>query len=238
MWLFDRMDAARPEPRWTLRKVALAGALSTLPVAILQLTIGYEQTGTYASAAWDGFVVAGLTEEVAKFLCVYLFVWRRPEFDERMDGITYATRAGLGFAMIENVLYLHGAAGTGEFAIMWIGRALLAVPGHAIWAGFVGYFAARRRFDNRGPGLLGGLIIAIALHGIYDFALFAGPALQADLGDGAVVIVLGIPIAVIALGAITLRKLARRALAADQLEAASQAQARELSASSATPKGA
>jgi len=215
MWIFDRMDRKRPEPRWSLRKVALAGALSTIPVIIVQLTLGFSQDGTYASAAWNGFVVAGFTEEAAKFVCVLILVWDRPEFDERMDGITYGVRAGLGFALIENILYLHSALESGQFIVVWVGRALLAVPGHAIWAGFLGYFAARKRFDGRGPGMIGGFVLAVFLHGLYDFALFSAPSLSADVGDSAIVLILGIPILVILGGAYWLRKLARRAVADD-----------------------
>ncbi|MHB8877371.1 MAG: hypothetical protein ACYC8T_27070, partial [Myxococcaceae bacterium] len=40
MWYVDRVDAKRPEPRWTLRKVAVAGGLSTIPCLIIQLVTG------------------------------------------------------------------------------------------------------------------------------------------------------------------------------------------------------
>ena len=220
MWIFDHMDRHRPEPRWTLRKVAFAGAVLTIPVIFIHLLHGFQMDGGYLDAAISGFIIAGLTEEVAKFLCVYFIVWHAPEFDERMDGITYGVRAGLGFAMVENVLYLHEALAKGQFIATFIGRALLAVPGHAIWAGLIGYFAARKRFDNRGPGIIGGLAFAIFLHGIYDFAIFARLALLEDIGESAVFVVFGVPIAVIVLGAVYIRHLAKRAIADDQRAAA------------------
>lgn len=217
MWVFDRMDRHRPEPRWTLRKIALAGALSTLPLIIIQVLIKTPIDGTYEAAFYNGFVVAAITEETAKFLCVYWFVWHKPEFDERLDGIVYAARAGLGFALVENVLYLRMVAGTDQFLFVWIARALLAVPGHAIWAGLMGYFAAVRRFDRVGPGLVGGLLIAIVLHGLYDAVLFSQPNLIADFGPAANLLVFGVPVLIIVAGGVWLRRLARRALEADQL---------------------
>jgi len=217
MWVFDRMDRHRPEPRWTLRKVALAGAVSTLPLIFVETAMATPLDGSYEAAAYNGFVVAALCEEVAKLLCVYWFVWFRPEFDERLDGIVYAARAGLGFALVENILYLNRFAGTDSFAFVWGARALLAVPGHAIWAGFMGYFAAVRRFDGVGPGILGGLLIAVALHGLYDMALFSQLSLLRDLGPSGNVVVFGVPIAIIAFGAVALRSLARRAREADNL---------------------
>ncbi len=222
MWIFDRLDAARPEPRRLLRMVAIAGGLSTIPIGVFQFTIGVEIDGTYPSAALNGFVLAGFIEEAAKLVCVYLVVWRHPHFDERVDGIVYAARAGLGFALVENILYLNSYAGSEGIAILWVGRALLAVPGHAIWAGLMGYFLARRRFDQRGPGALGALLIAALLHGSYDFSLFATPAFTADLGSIAYPIVFGFAIGNIVIGAWILRRLARRALRTDHLEAVSR----------------
>jgi len=230
MWYVDRLDAKRPEPRGTLRKVALAGAISVIPciAAELALTrigprvvaavlgaIDLPHQADYGGALYNGFVVAAAVEELAKLLCVYWFVWHKPEFDERMDGIVYATRAGLGFAMVENVLYLLGTEGHGEFLVVYAARALLAVPGHAIWAGFVGYYAARRRFDRAGPGLIGGYLIAVFLHGAYDAAVF----LRAPLIDDGYQIIanalLLVPVCIIIVGAIVLRRLATRALRAD-----------------------
>lgn len=215
MWVFDRMDRHRPEPRWTLRKVALAGALSVIPIAILQLIIKTPIDGSYEAGVYNGFVVAAMTEEAGKMLCVYWFVWHRPEFDERLDGIVYAARAGLGFAMVENVLYLANAPEGGEFWFMWFGRALLAVPGHAIWAGLMGYYVAIRRFDGVGMGFIGGYAVAVFLHGLYDAALFSGPSLVMDFGPAAQLAVLGVPILIIILGGLALRRRARLAHIAD-----------------------
>ena len=100
MWYFDRLDAKRPEPRWALRRVALAGAISFLPCVFLELLIDkIGPHGGVAGGLYKGFIVAAAVEELAKVLCMRWFVWNRPEFDERMDGITYGTRAGLGFAL-------------------------------------------------------------------------------------------------------------------------------------------
>jgi RsiW-degrading membrane proteinase PrsW (M82 family) len=223
MWYFDRLDRKRPEPRRTLRLVALAGALSVIPV----LVVGYlllqvsPAEHSYEGALYHSFVVAAAVEELAKVLCVYWFVWHRPEFDERLDGIVYATRAGLGFAMIENIAYLSLASSMGDFLLTFVLRALLAVPGHAIWAGIAGYYMAVRRFDGRGPGLLGGLAIAVLLHGAYDAAIFLQVPLHADGHQGVALALLSVPFAIIIGGGIFLRRLARRALHAD--DAAEQA---------------
>jgi len=198
---FDHQDAKRPEPRHTLRMVALAGALSALPViAIGELLkmlgpadlvlVAQGQSTSYGAALYMAFVVAAIPEEAVKLATVMLVVWRRPEFDERMDGITYGARAGLGFAAVENVAYLLLLPGSlSDYVTLFIGRAILAVPGHATWGAIGGYFAAVRRFDGKGPGLLGGFLIAVLLHGSYDAWLFSAPI---AIRDGLTFLALGV----------------------------------------------
>jgi RsiW-degrading membrane proteinase PrsW (M82 family) len=224
MAIIDAMDAKRPEPRSTLRRVAFAGAISAFPVILVGqlLKLASPEPG-YAAAMWMAFVIAAAPEEAAKLVSVYLMAWRRPEFDERMDGIVYGARAGLGFALVENVAYLLLVPQSfGEFLRLLIGRAVLAVPGHAIWGGVAGYFAARRRFDGRGPGLLGGFAIAVLMHGLYDAWMFGVPV---AIRDGHLwlastfldlpVVIYAVPAAMIVGGGLLLRSLAQRALDLD-----------------------
>jgi len=223
MWYFDKLDAARPEPRSSLRRVTLAGALSTLPIIVIELLLQKAAPAWSAPGAilWEAYIVAAATEELGKVLCVRLFIWNRPEFDERVDGIVYATRAGLGFALVENVLYLLAPRSIDQFVVMFVGRAILAVPMHAICAGMMGYYAARRRFDGVGPGLVGGYLIAVFLHGSYDAAVFGVPLASAV--RPALVIPLAVtPILIVILGGLTLRRMARAALAADNLAMSAQ----------------
>ena len=219
MYYVDRLDAARPEPRSQLRKIAILGGLATLPVIVVQLALdkglGIDER-TMSGAIFTSFVTAAFTEESAKALVVYLFIWKHPAFDERMDGIVYATRAGLGFALVENVGYLSSALTPEGFAGIFIARAVLAVPGHAIWAAFMGYYAAKKRFDGTGPGLLGGLAIAIACQGLYDAALFMCGALPKG-AEILVLLLLPIPVLVIAIGLARIKAHARSALALDAL---------------------
>ncbi len=216
MWYFDRLDRQRPEPPSTLRRVAIMGAVVVFPCALVELWIAKQgPQGGYAGALFTGFVVAASVEELAKVWCMWQFAWKRPEFDERMDGIVYATRAGLGFALLENVLYLMQQKTASSLEGLAIVRALLAVPGHAIYAGIMGYFAARRRFDKKGPGVLGGYLIAVALHGGYDAAIFAIPVAHGDHQDGLVMVLVCVPVAIVWFGGRWLRRLARQAVAAD-----------------------
>ena len=144
-----------------------------------------------------------------------------------MDGIVYATRAGLGFALVENVMYLLGSGSYLAFIGMFFARALLAVPMHAISAAVMGYFAGRKRFDGTGIGLFGGFILAVLIHGIYDAGIFSAMVAH-DMGHQSLVTLgYATPIVVVIIGAITVKKLATRAVAADDAAEAALATAEE-----------
>jgi RsiW-degrading membrane proteinase PrsW (M82 family) len=180
---------------------------------------------TYQGAVYHAFGVAAAVEEACKIAVVYWVVWRRPEFDERMDGIVYAARAGLGFALVENVLYLLGQHDLNGQLRLWILRALLAVPGHAMWTGIIGAYAARRRFDGSGLGLLGGYAMAVCFHGAYDLSVFVAQPLHLEGHDGLATAVFAVPVLLTILAFLVLRGLARTALRLDDADAARQAAA-------------
>lgn len=218
MLFVDIADRKRPEPRWALRRVAIAGGVSFFFAVVIELLIQrlYKDEGILG-ALFQAYVMAALTEETLKMLAVRFFVWNRPELDERTDGIVYGARAGLGFAIVENVGYLLGTKGPVAFLGMFILRSALAVPMHAMAGAIMGHFGALRRFDRRGPGMLGGLVIAILMHGTYDAALFLVGVFAKDKHYGLVLAMLPIPIAIVGFGALALRRMWKSALADDDV---------------------
>jgi len=224
MWLIDRLDAKRPEPASTRRLVTFVGMLSVVPALVIEIllanTVGESVPPplTYQGSSFHAYLVAAMTEEACKILVVYWVVWRRPEFDERMDGIVYASRAGLGFALVENVLYLLHQQSVGGEIQLWIMRAVLAVPGHAMWTGMIGAMAARRRFDGKGLGLVGGYLLAVAFHGTYDFCVYLQQPLHLEGHDTLALLTMPAIIALTAIAFFTLRTMARNALALDDLD--------------------
>ncbi len=218
MWYVDLLGARRQEQRRSLWLVGIAGAFAVLPVIVLGIalsSIGPDAASPYQHAAYHGFVVARGLEEAVKFLAVLWLVWSRPVFKDRVDGIIYAMRAGLGFALIENIFYLAGTESVHEFMGVYVARALLAVPAHAVWTGLIGYFAARRRFDGKGIGMLGGYLLAVACHGLYDVAIFWSPLLLADGSETAGWLLLAVPLLVLGGSVLLLRSLAGRAMVQD-----------------------
>jgi protease PrsW len=226
MWLVDRLDRKRPEPARTRRMVAFVGMLSVIPAifieSIVMGTLGEQVQPriTYQGASFHAFVIAAAIEEACKIGVVYWVVWKKPEFDERMDGIVYASRAGLGFALVENILYLLQQTTIEGQLQTWVLRAVLAVPGHAMWTGMIGAMAARRRFDNRGLGLVGGYLLAVAFHGAYDLCAFVQAPLAFEGHDGLGVLLMGGLVALTVIAFFVLRSQARMALRLDDADAA------------------
>jgi RsiW-degrading membrane proteinase PrsW (M82 family) len=226
MWLVDRMDRKRPEPVRTRRLVAFFGMLSVIPALILEIGVGQtlgEQIAprmTYQGASFHAFIIAAAIEEACKIMVVYWIVWRRPEFDERMDGIVYASRAGLGFALVENIFYLLQQDTLGGQLTTWILRAVLAVPGHAMWTGMIGAMAARRRFDGVGLGLIGGYLLAVAFHGAYDLVAFIQQPLHLEGHEQWQPLLMPMLFGLTLLAFFVLRSQARMALRLDDADAA------------------
>jgi protease PrsW len=226
MWLVDRLDRKRPEPARTRRMVAFVGMLSVIPAIFLESiamsTLGehVEPRMTYQGASFHAFIIAAAIEEACKIGVVYWVVWKKPEFDERMDGIVYASRAGLGFALVENVLYLLQQQTLEGQLQTWVLRAVLAVPGHAMWTGMIGAMAARRRFDQRGLGLVGGYLLAVAFHGAYDLCAFVQAPLAFEGHDGLGVLLMGALVGLTIVAFFVLRSQARMALRLDDADAA------------------
>ena len=231
MWIVDRLDAKRPEPASTRRLVAFFGMISVVPALAIELLLlqsvgeAVPPLGTYQGASFHAFVIAAGVEEACKILVVYWVVWKRPEFDERMDGIVYASRAGLGFALVENVMYLLQQADIRDQMTVWIERALLAVPGHAMWTGMIGAMAARRRFDGTGLGIVGGYLLAVAFHGAYDCTVFVGRPLHYEGHELLRTIMIAGPVVLTIAAFFVLRGMARTALRLDDADAARQAAA-------------
>jgi RsiW-degrading membrane proteinase PrsW (M82 family) len=189
---FYRLDRHRPEPKGLILLVFVAGLLATLPTIMLEVILDVTErvfrAGSLAAHAFRAFVVIALCEETMKLFVVRMLAYRHRAFDEVMDGIIYTVVASLGFACLENVLYVWQGGLPAA-----VGRAVTAVPMHAFMSGLMGYFVGRARFARtrgREMGLLaGGLLIAVVMHGLYDFCLFATPRLGPAMLIGPLVLV-------------------------------------------------
>jgi RsiW-degrading membrane proteinase PrsW (M82 family) len=174
---FYTRDRYRKEPFGKLAKTFLFGALSLGPAALTSICLE-RLTGWRSSTPnlLHGFLgalfIVGFVEEGAKFLVVRFYAYHQREFDEPYDGIMYSVMAALGFATVENVLYvLTQGAATGVM------RGLLAVPIHAFNGVVMGYFIGLAKFQKtlaRGYWYSGfGFVLAVLAHAVYDFMVFS-----------------------------------------------------------------
>lgn len=165
-------DKYEKEPLGLLFKTLLAGALTTIPIMLVGIWLSeflIYFTGLHA-AAYTAFVVAGLNEEFFKFAALVFLIWRNKEFDEKFDGIVYAVFVSLGFALVENIMYVDRYGQEVAFI-----RALTAVPVHAALGITMGYYFSLAKFlqKRRTINFLTALLMPVLLHGIYDFILMS-----------------------------------------------------------------
>jgi protease PrsW len=173
---FYLRDKYRREPIGILLVTFALGAASLVPAAMTSLSLqkltGWRSsTPSLLHAFLGAMIIVGLVEEGAKFLVVRFYAYHRPEFDEPYDGIMYSVMAALGFATLENIIYIFSnGAGTGVM------RALLAMPSHAFDGVLMGYFLGEAKFarsDRVGNWLSAlGFGLAVLAHGLYDFIVF------------------------------------------------------------------
>ena len=141
---------------------------------VFDLVGSVETTRSVLFAAFFLLVVAPV-EEGVKLLAVRLSAYRTPQFDTVVDGAVYGAAAGLGFATIENALYITGVIGpTGGDALVTGGAITtvraLAGPGHVIYSALAGYYLGLARFNREYAGaiVLKGLLIAVGAHALYN----------------------------------------------------------------------
>lgn len=141
--------------------------LNTLGTGIITLMFGAHPLSYFLQF----FLVVGPVEEAAKLAAVLIFAYKQPQFDEPVDGIIYSAAAALGFAAIENVLYVS------QFSVnVLVLRGPLANAGHALFSAFWGLALSRAKAapnigGQRTKIILTGLVAAAFIHGLYDFAL-------------------------------------------------------------------
>ena len=176
-WFFYVRDKYEKEPPGLLIRLFAFGAFAVLPAVAFSLFLGrftefYLIPGTLKYILIENYLVIGLVEEMVKLYVVVSVAYGHPAFNEPYDGIIYAITAALGFAAVENILYVYqGGVGVG------VARMLLAVPAHALFGSFMGHYLSRSKFSNggRSTGLMYlALLIPAFLHGTYNSLLSTG----------------------------------------------------------------
>ncbi len=191
VYLTDVTDA---EPLDLLVATFLLSVLTATFAAVLngvaRRVLGFGGGGGFVSSVVFFFLVVGPVEETVKLLAVRLYAYRDRRFSAVVDGAVYGAVAGLGFAFIENALYItrqvDGAVAEAEFGIALIGAGggitairALAGPGHVIYSAVAGYYLGLARFNptHGGPLVIKGLVLAAAIHALYNSTVGVGSGL-------------------------------------------------------------
>lgn len=170
--LMIRRDKVKPEPiGWLLGATGL-GMLSGGCVLLLGL-LGWPrfEIEGYFTAFLNAFVGAAIPEELMKLAMLSIIAKYCKSFDEYFDGIVYAVCIGMGFAGLENVLYLFN---DDDWIMTGISRALLSVPAHCFFAIIMGTFFSLAFFDKRNEKvyMTMAMVLPIIVHGLYDTFCF------------------------------------------------------------------
>lgn len=189
LWYIFKKDSTQPEPAKWLAKAFWFGVLSallsfvfSLPLgAIFGLELDAEVYPSIFDAFADAFLLAAIPEELAKFIMLWLLLRKNQYFDEKFDGIVYAVCIGMGFAGIENVMYLAGGIEDDSWIGIGISRALFSIPGHFLFAVLMGYYYSLYYWgiDHTLKAKAMILVAPVLAHGLFDGILFS---MQVDEG--------------------------------------------------------
>ena len=165
------------EPINLLGKIFGLGCLTVIPVFSFEITVGKmfptDHVYDFMSLFFNTFVSVGIIEEGFKWIVVKKVGYDNNEFDEIYDIIVYSVFSSLGFACVENVLYVF----SNGFGTAFM-RAITAVPGHTCFAVIMGYFLSKAKVSemNQNTSLMQknmiySILVPTAIHSLYDTIL-------------------------------------------------------------------
>lgn len=176
LWFWLREDRLHPEPRGLVMASFIWGMIAVLLALPAEQWISdkYASTMTLVIIGW------AITEEVLKYLASYISALRKRDNDEPIDSLIYLITAALGFAALENTLFLAGAFKTGGIAggvdlgiLRFVGASLL----HVVSSGTLGFFLALgfyKRRTVREIYFFIGVVAAIVLHTLFNLFILKG----------------------------------------------------------------
>lgn len=178
VWLlFYLREDRHPEPKLLLLLTFAAGMASAFIAMFLELVL-IGPSGLLSPAfsmerqTFLFFLTIGLVEEYVKYLPIKFLIIGRPDFDEPVDAMIYMMTAALGFAALENALFVFPLvrqdlfAGLEVTANRFLGANLL----HALSSGIVGFFLARAFFSPRRHHFVAlGVMLAAVLHASFNY---------------------------------------------------------------------
>ncbi len=174
LWLafFYRQDRLEPEPKEMVLEVFVLGGLLAAAIGIPLVNNLFNISIWLFSGFWvnlfGAILVIGFSQEFLKYAAVRFSIYKSSEFDERTDGIIYATAAGLGFATVLNISFVVSSGGVnlGMGAV----RIVLTALAQASFAGITGYFLGKDKLDHKPAWWVPvGISLAAVLNGVFNY---------------------------------------------------------------------
>ena len=172
-------DRYEKEPIPLLIKTFLLGALMVVPILIVEnALLTFNIFPGILGIAYISFIVAGFTEEFFKREVVLRYIYINKNFNEKLDGIVYSIFSALGFAVVENIMYVVFRFNDNAYVGLY--RGILSVPAHAVFGLTMGYYISLAKFcrdckneAERKKYLRKSLYVPVILHGIFNFILMS-----------------------------------------------------------------
>jgi RsiW-degrading membrane proteinase PrsW (M82 family) len=172
LWFWIKEDSRNPEPRRLIALAFITGMLTVMIVIPIQkFAAGFLVTQTAIFAAWSTI------EEFTKYIMAWIMVLHRRENDEPVDAVIYMVAVALGFAGLENALFLLSPL-SGDTLIQtvmtgnlrFIGATLLHVFSSAVVGIFLAFSFYRSRLAKEWYAAYG-VILASLLHIGFNFLI-------------------------------------------------------------------
>lgn len=169
-YLKDKYDK---EPIIILSKFFILGAfISVIAIIAEDFLIDINRYSGYSNLLYMSFIVAGLTEEGLKALVLIPNLLKEKNFNEKLDGITYSIFLSLGFATVENIIYIFFEESKTALGVGVV-RGIISVPAHIMFAITMGYYISKYKFSNnvikKREYIFMAILVPILLHGTFDF---------------------------------------------------------------------
>lgn len=165
------------EPLNYVLKLFLFGYIACLISAAIEITIDrfIVQPSSFLERLLYYFFAIAFVEEIVKYIFLMASSYNNKEYDQVYDAIVYAVFIALGFATVENVLYLFANSSNESVFAIGTMRAVLSVPTHACMGVIMGYYMTLAKIEKINKRkklfLFEAFLVPFLAHGLFDTLL-------------------------------------------------------------------
>lgn len=171
VWFWLREDSQKPEPYFLIAISFIAG------MAVVPMALPLQKLAIDIYSGTDMIIVWVIVEELLKYAVALAIIFWNREVDEPIDMVIYMIMVALGFAALENALFIFNPLMMGDYvnsALTGSFRFLGATLLHVLASGTVGVFLALSYYRSKLTQFLAGtfgLFMAIVLHALFNFSI-------------------------------------------------------------------